>query len=429
MRYLIILVFSLVMFTPGISQEITDPQELFSDGQDFFQREDYKEALYYFRQLCEKYPNQANFNFKAGECYLNIPGLEYLAVPYFEKAIQKIVPKKEYNKNDFEEQNAPLHAYFYLGNAYRMAGKLEDALKAYTTFFESPYFPGNYNQNVVEAEIASCERAKIIQDSPIKITRNSIGDKINTAYSEFYAVKSGDGKKLVFVRGLKFYDAVFESKLIDGQWSDPVNINQDILSDGDFYPTGLNSDGTILLLTRSVDENSDIYISFFRNTQWTKAQKIPGKINALANETFASFSNDDKTIYFVSNKSGGKGGKDIYFSKMLPDSTWDKPKNIGKVINTAEDEESPVVCNNGNTLFFSSKGHYNMGGYDIFYSTRQSNKWSVPRNIGYPINSTRDDLFYITDNSCLSALISIVDPLTGYSDIYTVKINEALAIP
>jgi len=429
MKVIISIFFIISVCLSGISQQETTPDELFSEGQYFFQKEDYKEALFFFKQLCEKFPANSNFNFKAGECYLNIPGQEYLAVPFFEKATKNIVPKKEYKQRDFQERSAPLHAMFYLGNAYRMAGQLDDALKSYNKFIDSPYFYGNYNISVVEEEIKSCERAKIIQDSPVKNNRAKLDSLINTEYSEFNAVKSGDGQTLVFVRGLKFYDAVFMAKKSGTGWSDPININQDIVSDGDYYPTGLNSDGTMMLLVREVDNNSDIYISYFKDSRWTKAEKLSGKINTLEMETFASFDPSDNSIYFVSTGNGGKGGKDIFISNRADDGSWGKPKNIGKVINSELDEESPVICNNGKTLFFSSKSHYNMGGYDIFYSNLEGKKWSIPRNIGYPISTTRDDLFYITDNTCLSALISLVEPETGLADIIEVQITESLAIP
>ena len=167
----------------SFAQEISNPTELFDEGQYFFHREDYKEALYFFNRLTQKIPGNANYHFKVGECYLNIPGQEHLAVKHFEAAVEKTVPKKEYKDKDFNEESAPLHAYFYLGNAYRIDGQLDEALKAYNRFIDSPYFLNNYNLNVVENEIFSCERAKIIQDSPIKMTT----DKLNLDKNSFTA--------------------------------------------------------------------------------------------------------------------------------------------------------------------------------------------------------------------------------------------------
>ncbi|MBN2485047.1 MAG: PD40 domain-containing protein [Bacteroidales bacterium] len=405
------------------------PEELFSEGQYFYQRDDFKEALFFYKSLLDKFPDNAHFNFKVGECYLNIAGQEHLAVPYLEKAVQKVVPKKQFRERNFNEANAPLHAMYYLGNAYRAAGRLTEALEQYKGFLDSPYFFGNYNFEVVETEINSCERAVIIQDSPIKYTKTKLNDNINTELSEFSPVMSADGQTLVFVRELKFYNAVFMSKKTSNGWGGAVNITQEIISDGNFYPTGLNSSGTVMLLVKQENDNSDIYISYYKDSRWGPAEKIAGKINTLAMETFASFGAGDKTIYFTSNRTGSKGKGDIYQSAMNPDSTWGKAKNLGKTINTKLDEETPVVCNNGKTLFFSSKGHDNMGGYDIFYTHYNNKKWSVPRNLGYPINTTRDNLFYISGPGCLTAIMSMVDTETGISDIYEITIGEPLVIP
>lgn len=425
-----IVVFGIVLLAFNVKgQEVTDPKELFTEGQYFYVREDYSEALYFFKKLQATNKENAHFNFKVGECYLNIPGQEFKAVPYFEVAAQKTVPKKDFNTRDFNELYAPLHAYFYLGNAYRMAGDLESALKAYQKFIDSPYFYGHYNYNVVETEIKSCERAKIIQDSPIDMNKELVQDPISTGFSEYNPVLSHSANKIAFVRGLKFYEAVFVAEFIDGQWTKAVNISPEIGSDGDYYPTGMNMDGTVMLLARNFDGNSDIYYSEFDGVKWSKAQKLPGKINSLANESFASFGETDDIIYLVSDRQKGRGGKDIWKVQKDKEGNWSRPKNLGKEINSKLDEDTPMLCRKNRTLFFSSKAHYNMGGFDIFYSNLEGNDWTVPRNIGYPLNTTRDDLFYTVSPECSWGYYSIIDKDSGLSDIFKIEVNSVLAIP
>ncbi len=411
------------------AQESATSEELFDDAQYFFVRKDYKEAVFFFKKLLEVKPNNANFNFKAGECYLNIPGQEHLAVPYFEKACMKTVPKNAYKEREYNESSAPLHAYYYLGNAYRMAEQLESALKAYNKFIDSPYFYGNYNLAIVEQEIKSCERAKIIQDSPIDMSSTLIGEPIGSSFSEFNPAISSDNKTLAFVRGLKFYDAVFVSRWVDNQWSEPVNINPEIGSDGEYYPTGINSDGTLILFVQINTDNSDIFYSQYNGQIWSKLQKLPGKVNTMANESFASFGQDDNTLLLVSNRNGGKGGKDIWISKKSESGLWEKPKNLGKTINTKLDEESPVMCRETGTLFFSSQSHYNMGGFDVFYTNKPYNEWSVPRNLGYPLNTTRDNLNFRVTGKCNTGYYSIIDKDSGVSDIFLIELKSTLSIP
>lgn len=420
---------TLLVATPNFAQQVTDPKEMFDEGQFFFQREDFKEALYFFKLLIQKYPENANYNFKVGECYLNIPGQEYLGVSYLEKASKKTVSKRDYNERSFDESNAPLHALFYLGNAYRADGKLDDALLSYAKFIDSPYFYRNYNLAIVENEVRSTERAKIIQDTPIDFEKFKLEGFFNTSFSEERPIVSRDGNSMVFIRGLKFYDAIFYTVKKDGKWLKPININQDVKSDGDYYPTSLSNDGKKLLFVREKDLNSDVYISYLQDTVWSPAQKIEGKINTMVQETFAAFGETDNVIYLVSDRQGGKGGTDIFKSKRTSKGTWGKPKNLGAVINSELNEETPMVCNEGKTLFFSSQSHYNMGGYDIFYSYFENGKWSIPRNIGYPVNTTQDDLFYMIDETCQSAIHSIIDAKNGEADLFKITVTEPLAVP
>ncbi len=376
------------------AQSESELREFFDEGQYFFVRGDYEDALHYYLQLLDARPDNANFNFKAGECYLNIEGREHLAIPYFEKSCKRIVPKKEYNKRDYEESAAPLHALFYLGNAYRMDNQLDKALESYQKFIDSPYYYGNYNLNVVDQEIKACERAKIIQDAPLDLRITNLGEKINSEFTEERPVVSGDGNTLVFIRRLQFYDAIFFARKTNDEWSQAVNINPQLISDGQFYPTGLSNDGNTLLLVKNENQNTDIYISYFRDGMWSEAEILPGKVNTSAQESHASFGKDTNTLFLSSDRGGGKGGLDIYLVQKDNSGEWGKPKNLGKVINTSFDEQVACLSTDGDVLFFSSKGHYNMGSYDIFYSRKQGKDWFTPTNLGYPINTTRDNLYY-----------------------------------
>ena len=319
-----------------------------------------------------------------------------------------------------------MHAYFHLGNAYRITNKLDKALDAYKTFVNSPFYYGNYNQTIVENEIRSCERAKIIQDSPVELKETLLNEHINTSAVEMNPVVSGDEKTLVFIRKLKFYDAVFYSVSEDGGWSEPVNINPQIISDGDYYPVSLSYDGRELYLVRKTRYGSDIYVSHLKEGLWTEAEKLNNNINTLFDESQASITKDGKQLFFSSSRKRGKGGMDIYVSKKDKKGEWGKPKNLGRIINTKFDENTPRITNNGTRLFFSSKGHYNMGGFDIFYSELKDNKWSVPVNIGYPINNTGDNNLYMPVTGGKTAYISKFSLKNNDEDIYRLEIYSNL---
>jgi hypothetical protein len=421
--FLTFIVFMICLFPAG-SQTREEAMEMFNEGQYFFNRDDYREAAYYFRKITDLYPENANFNFKLGECYMNLPGSEAKAVPCFEKAVQHTVPKKKYNRKDFSEMHAPLHAYFYLGNVYRIVNRLDDALKAYKVFINSPFYYGNYNESIVENEIKSCERAKIIQDNPLDMVEQPLDSMVNTGASELYPVVAGDENTLVFVRKLKFYDAIYLTSHQDHSWSQPENLNPVIGSDGDFYPTCLSADGRELYLVKT-SENSDIWVSLRMDSGWSKAEKLNSHINTNAEETSAWISEDGNTLYFVSSRKGGYGGKDIYFARRDKNNQWGKAHNMGKVINSPFDEETPCLTQKDSIMFFSSQGHFSMGGFDIFSSRCIEQKWKDPVNLGFPINNTADNLGFIAIRGGKTGYYAKINPAdpAGETDIFKASIK------
>ena len=370
-------------------------RESFSEAEYFFSRGDYAEAAYYYRELLQVFPDNSNFNFKAGQCYLNIAGSEVLAIPFLEKAVMNVVPRNKYKGKSFEEADAPLHAFFYLGNAYRINDQLAEALDTYNKFVNSPFYYGNYNIAIVENEIMSCERAKIIQDNPLDVIEERLATSLNTTFPEINPVVSPDENAIACIRKQQFYDALYISIKEQGTWSEPVNMNPLIGSDGDLYPACFSQDNTELYLIKKGPKNSDIYVTRYRGDAWTKAERIPGKVNTGADETSAWLSADGSTLYFSSARRGGRGGLDIYYAVKNPEGDWINIRNAGKTVNSRFDEEFPCISANDSILFFSSKGHFNMGGYDVFYSQRIAKGWGLPVNVGYPVNNTGDNAGYV----------------------------------
>jgi tetratricopeptide (TPR) repeat protein len=409
------------------AQEITDPEELFSEGVFFSLAEEYDEALFYFLQLQKQFPENANFNFKVGETYLQIPGQEHKAIPYLEKAITRTSLK--YKARSFDEGNAPHYAYFSLGNAYRINNDVEKALDTYEAFRESEDYEGNYNESMVEDEIKKCQRAQIIKDVPLRYKKIRLEPPINTGDNDFNPVLSGDGNTLVYVTAMKFFDAIHLSRKINDKWSEPEVLNPQVGSDGNLYPTSLNYDGTELYLVEKRETNQDLYVSRIEGKFWSNAVKLGPAINSKTHETHACISSDGNTLYFTSDRSGGYGLLDIYRSEKTTEGDWGEPSNLGDKINTEANEETPFITRDNSRLFFSSNGHFNMGGYDIFYTDMINERWTDPVNIGYPINTTGDDLFYFpVDNEKFAYYSTIEKDGTGFSDIFLIEILEKPAV-
>jgi hypothetical protein len=411
------------------AQQKQVPEDLFDDAIFFYNLEDYKESAFLFQQLLMENPENANFNFYAGMSLLNVNGQEKKAIPYLEKAVRytgiKVKPRK------FKEKRAPHYAWFYLGNAYRISNRLDDALDSYHKFLNIKNFEKHYNLRILEEEISACSRAKIIQDSPLQLKKENLGEPVNTSASDYNPVLSADENTIVYVSSQRFYEAIMISKRTGRSWSTPVNITSQIGSDGDMFPTFLTADGTTLYLVKRKKADGDIYISTFNGNIWTIAKPV-NDINTRADEAHASLSSDGNFLYFSSDRKGGSGGLDLYVSEKQADGGWGPAVNLGENINSTADENTPFLSLDGSTLYFSSTGHFNMGGYDIFFSRKNSSaEWESPINIGYPINTTNDDRFFFPIGINHSGYISIYDDEEGIGqeDIYRVKITSFTETP
>ncbi|KPK83840.1 MAG: hypothetical protein AMS27_11720 [Bacteroides sp. SM23_62_1] len=417
----IILALQFLIFFNLYPQAEPDYREMFLEAESNFLFEEYNEARPLYLRLITALPDNDNYNYKIGVCYLNDPYEKEKAIDYLEKAIQNINP--EYKDNNFKETGAPLDALFYLGNAYRINDQIDKAIETYQKFKEQAD-PDVYDHELVDEQITACQNALDLKNRPIDLNMRNLGDRINTRFSDVNPVVSGDETKMVYIQKQQFYDAVFFSEIIDGQWSYPRLIIPELGVDEDAYPTGLSYDGSELLIYRSDNFIGDIYSSRLVDGFWTKLTKLNDNINTKYWESHACFSRTGDTLYFTSNRKGTYGGLDIYISVKDNLGEWGRPVNLGPTINSKYNEETPFITQDGKTLYFSSYGHYNMGGYDVFYSTlMEDNTWSTPINAGVPINTTDDDIFFQPIQSGIYGYFPrFFDEGFGRSDIYKIEI-------
>jgi hypothetical protein len=286
----------------------------------------------------------------------------------------------------------------------------------------------------------------------------NLGTNINSPYPDYAPVISADESILVFtsrrvgnVGGYtdsdgEYYEDIYLSKNIDWQWTKAVSIDSTSYSfkrntQNHLYFTtakrieppintkyhdaaiGLSPTGQKLFIYK----RGSIYVSPLIGDVWSKPIKMNTNINyKKSRQPSISISADENTIYFSSDRKGGYGGLDIYKSEKMPNGEWGPAQNLGPEINTPYDDDAPFIHSDGKTLFFSSKGHNTMGGYDIFKSVYENlptgqtrSKWSEPKNIGYPINTTGDDIYYVeTAKGDHAYLASIRDGGLGGMDIY-----------
>ncbi len=414
--------FILLLSINGLGQTRLDFEDLYKDANAYFYFEDYEEALSHYLNVYENYPDNYNLDYRIGLCYLNISGSKHKAIPYLERASKNI--SKRYNENSLRETLAPVDALFYLGNAYFINNQLDKAKASYEKFLSEVKSPKQYNMEYLNHQIAGLDRSKVIQNYPVNFLRSNLGQNINNRFPNFNPVVSGDGKTLAYTTKERFYQAIYISRKEGDNWGRPQNITLDLVVDGNCSTLSLSYTGDELYLFKDDDHVGNIWVTKFTKDRWTPMQKLNENINTQFYETHASVSADGKKLYFASNRSGGFGDLDIYVSERNASGDWGPAKNLGPNINSAFNENSPFITVDGNTLFFSSEGHNSMGGYDIFFSQRQKDgTWSKPVNLGYPINSTDDDIFYHPLGDGSMGLMAIFDPKGfGETDILQIEI-------
>ena len=370
-------------------------KDVFYEAEFFLANEYYVDALQEYKKLYERgYEHSSNINYRIGICYLNIPGQKEGAVPYLQEAIKNLTPR--YNEGIFTENKAPFDAYLYLGNAYRINNKLESAIFAYGKYKELLGKDDSEMARYTNQQIEACTNARNAMERPVYYIRTNMGETINTSSSDYNPVISNDESVMIYMTSLAFYDAIKFSKKENGEWTEPINITPEIQSDGDQFVNFVTPDGTELYLNKADNFNSDIYHSDYIDGVWTKSKPLNKYINTKYYESHACVTADNSSLYFASNRKGGKGGMDIYVSHKDDIGGWGEPLNIGEAINTELNEDHPFITADGDILFFASQGHYSLGGYDVLYSKRQSDGgWSKPINLGYPVNTTDDDLFFV----------------------------------
>jgi tetratricopeptide (TPR) repeat protein len=367
-------------------------------------------ALQYFLFAYKYDSTTANINFKVGYCYLKNATQKHLAENYLEKAVLDVT--KHYNDDDPGFKKAPIQAYFYLGQSYHVDGRLDEAMKMYETY-ESYVSPKDKEEHtLIQHFKKQVQNGKQILAAPLNVTLYNLGDSINSEYPDYSPVITADEQVLYYTTrrptniggeksdadGMYYEDIVVSYKDEKGKWSKPTSISPFINTNGNEATISLTPDGQTLIIYKDVGDgkSGDIYYSSFDGRDWTIPQRYGSNLNTEYWETHACLSRDGQTLYFVSDRPGGLGGRDIYRCVKLPNGQWSLATNVGAPINTPYDEDGPFLGADGVTFYFASSGDQSMGGFDIMFSIIDENgKFSDPFTMGSPINTTDDDAFYV----------------------------------
>lgn len=409
------------LFTASLySQANKQLQNSFLEAEFFFMNEDYSDAINYYLQIYDELPDNANIAYRIGVCYLNMPGKKDISLKYLDAAVKDMSAKRK--EGTLSQISAPYDALYELAKSYRINYNFDKAKEVFMRYREILLPEDRENIDFIDHEIAICDMARSLINKPVTYTEENLGELFNDEKPNFNPVISADGKSFAFMSSLKFYDAIMYTRMINGKWAGPVNIYPELQIDGDINISCLSKDGKMLLLSKDDNYDSDIYSSMFDGTIWSPAIKLNKNINTRYWETHSFVSEDGNQLIFSSDRPGGFGGLDLYMSRKI-NGDWGPAINLGPEINTRFNEDRPFLANNDKILVFSSQGHENMGGYDLFSSERlPDGKWKKPENMGYPLNTPDDNTYYMPFNDGRSGYYFLDKNNEGFGkeDIYRI---------
>ncbi len=397
------------------------------EANSYLSADNYYAALMAFLEVYKDNPKDGLVNYKIGLCYLKTTLGRSKAVSYLEYASK--------------QKDAPKDVFLLLGKAYQYANKFDEAIAALNTYKEGSKLKVETLTNV-DKLLEYCENARELVAKPVDVKFENLGKMINSSGADYGPYVNASETFLVFSSQRQgntggSYDNpedigqnpadVYFSVMKDGQWQKAKNIGYTINTEESEECVGLNATGDkMILFFDSKTDFSDLYLSTLQSKQWLKPETMGSNVNTKSVESGGALSSDGKFLIFSSDRKGGFGGKDLYKSKRLPNGDWSTPENLGNTINSKEDEDGPFLTADDKTLYFSSKGFNSMGGYDYFKSDYNADKdeWSEPVNLGFPINTSDDNIYFsVTADKKHAYIAAQREDGMGDLDIYRITFN------
>ena len=376
-------------------------------------------------------PTNVKANWMAGDFHLRTIGKDR-AVKYFLKVLE-LDPEYRFD------------IMYQIGRSYQYGMDFDNALAYYTRYLNKLKQEDGYRGvdkvelPEVTRRIYECNNAKEFVANPAHYSIVNVGNAINTEFEEYAPVLNEDETLMIFTtrrrdgnlnenvfKDNKPYEDIFMATKENGVWSPAVNIGNTVNTEYHDSNLALSADGEQLFLYKD-ENNGDIYVSNRNEDQtWSYPEPLSENINSEGfKESSISISPDGSILFFASDRPGGFGGSDIYYSVKDSRGDWGRSKNLGPMINTEYDDDGPFIDYDGKTLYFSSRGRKGMGGYDIFRSEYDSatNDWTEPENLGFPINTPDDDIYFVsTKDGQRGYYASVREDGLGFTDIYMVTI-------
>jgi tetratricopeptide (TPR) repeat protein len=386
-------------------------------------------ALTLYREILASEPENSTALYWTARCHYHLKRYD-LAKEYLERAVAL-------NPNVQGDIN------LFFGKIYHRLAELDLAIEAYDRFLELNEGKQSFEVEEATRFVSECRYAKEMMQHPVPVVIRNMGPDVNSRFDEYAPSVTADGKKLLFTSrrsdatggeideggDYKFYEDIYvtEYDISEEEWTTAGGVSGAVNSPQyDAVLSVAPSGDEMFVYRNNANSAGDIFVSKYlgSNDEWMAPEKMPRPVNSSYFESSCSITADGKFFYFISERPEGLGQGDIYVSEKGSNGSWSKPKNLGKVVNTELDEKFVFIHPNGKTLFFASDGHQTMGSYDIFRSEFVNGQWSIPVNLGYPINTVNEESTFSLrgDNQRLYIAAEYVDAL-GERDLYEVDIT------
>jgi tetratricopeptide (TPR) repeat protein len=415
MKPILLILFSVFLFNSfgqSIDNEITkiiangNESQLLKESSKYIQNEYYFHANKLVDKLLEKNNASSNYNYRKGFLLTKINNQFSEAIPYFEKAKEHV--SLNFDVFSANEKNAPIELYYYLATCYHKKFELEKAKEFYSKFISLAKEKSELKE-LSKLKLMQCEYASTQNEMNASIKIKNMGNTINSEFPEYTPVISLDGTSLYFTArkkwkkneqttdpstNLPFEDIYVSYMNIDSIWSKPEKLSF-CLPNRNEASVSISSDERQLYLYQDTTGNGDIYSTEINSKRKNKIDIVAIKgLNTEFWETHCYFSQDKNLLFFSSDRPGGFGGRDLYFMRKTSPNEWTKPENMGPNINSKYDEDAPFLSADNKTLYYASNGPKSMGGFDILTSENENGNWSVSKNMGTPVNSSNDEIYY-----------------------------------
>ena len=427
----IIILFALLISVPVsvVAQKNSKAIALCKKAEQCINAHDFEKALVFLKQAEQKDPQYADIYIMKGDVY-NFSLKSDSAFRCYSRAI------------DLLENPDPM-LYFIAANEGAKCARYRDALRYYEVFMREGV---QYTDVLAEAQkgMANCRFGIDAMEHPVKFHPVNLGSAINSGWDEYlasitaddsiliYTVKRPKDKNTICAFCLNEEDLYCAVKNGTGAWKMREPIGSPVKTGYNEGAQSVSPDGNYLLYTMCDADfgmgSCDLYWSKRIGRKWSRPRNFGAPVNSTAWESQPSMASDGKTIYFVSSRPGGFGGKDIWKTTMTSEGAFSAPENLGPMINTPEDDAAPFIHSDGRTLYFASNGRTGMGGYDLYYSVMQADgSWSDPKNLGYPINTPADEInIFINAAGTVAYMASDKDGGFGGLDLYSFDLDDNL---